>query len=174
MHPRNRVYLFSEVEQALAAMHGIDDAALLAFRGRIHHLQKLGLIPSAPGRGQKPRYSFEDVAIWAFCVELIEIGLAPGVISRIVKRLWNGILYCFVEGASWEDDCLLIFQPKMLSSSFPDDVELSDKSILRILHGPELSGDVLREMGGRVIAINVSDLHRRMVAAIERNKPGAE
>jgi hypothetical protein len=165
-HPRNKIYAFVEVEAALAAVHGIDQDQMLAFRGRVHHLQKLGLIPSAPGRGKKPRYSAEDIAIWAFCVELIEVGMSPAVISRVVKKYWNGILFCFVEGSTWDDDCIFIFQPRMLEAEFPDNVELSDTTSIRILSSSKFSEGILNEMGGRIVAINISNLHRRLMDAI--------
>jgi hypothetical protein len=128
----------------------------------VHHLQKLGLVPTASGRGKKPRYSTEEVAIWAFCIELIQVGIAPTLIDRLVKKFWNGILYCFLEGSTWDEDCYFVFQPKMLSPDFPDNVDLSDTTSIRILRSSDFSEVTIDEMGGRVVAINVSLLDRHL------------
>ena len=59
------MFTYKEVERALAAVHQISPSAMGAFRGRIKHFQRLGLVPSSPGKGRKISYRLEDVYVWA-------------------------------------------------------------------------------------------------------------
>jgi hypothetical protein len=82
------MYTYAEVERALAAVHDVPPSAMGAFRGRIKHFQRLGLVPSSPGKGRKISYRLEDVYMWAVCLEFEEFGIDP-VIIKSLHRLTN-------------------------------------------------------------------------------------
>ena len=79
------MFTYSKVERALAAVHKISPSAMGAFRGRIKHFQRLGLVPSSPGKGRKISYSLEDVYMWAMCLELQEFGIDPIIIKEFLR-----------------------------------------------------------------------------------------
>ena len=62
-HNRNipQMYTYAQVEAALAATHRVRPSSLGAFRGRIKHFQRLGLVPESPGKGRKISYKMENV-----------------------------------------------------------------------------------------------------------------
>jgi hypothetical protein len=109
------MFTYSQVERALATVHEISPSAMGAFRGRIKHFQRLGLVPSSPGKGRKVSYRLEDVYMWALCLELQEFGVDPAIIKEL-HRLAN-----FRRAVSWlsaEDNLeqlYFVFYPNFLS-----------------------------------------------------------
>lgn len=82
------VYRYSEVQTALARMHGAYPDHVGALRARLQHFQRLGLVPSSPGRGKTITYTLYDVGRWAFALELIEFGIDPAKVAAIMSWLW--------------------------------------------------------------------------------------
>ena len=74
------MYSYKVVEAALGRLHEVNDETLGAFRGRIKHFQRMGLVPSSPGKGKRIEYAFGDVCAWAFCLELEEFGMDPSAL----------------------------------------------------------------------------------------------
>jgi hypothetical protein len=72
------------VESALARVHGISPSAIGAFRARIKHFQKIGIVTSSPGKGRRIDYSLHDVFLWGFGLELAEFGIDPLIIKRAI------------------------------------------------------------------------------------------
>ena len=104
-------YSYKVVEASLASTFSVEQARLGSFRGRIGHLQRIGIVPSSPGRGRRIQYSFEDVAKWAFTLEVEEFGMDPTVCVTIVDGLWS-----MVKPASLKSPRgLLIMAPAMIS-----------------------------------------------------------
>ena len=108
------MYRYAEVEAALAKMHHIAPDAIGAFRGRIKHLQKIGVVPSSPGRGKKISYNFGAVAVWAFCLQVAEFGVDPTV-TRTFYRAVEGWLLRILLNDREEEDQIMIFIPHLMS-----------------------------------------------------------
>ena len=81
------MYPYAVVEKALAGFFEIEAERLAAFRGRMRHLQKLGLAPEAPGSGKRVRYSVHDICDLALAMSLAEFGADP---KEIVKEIPSG------------------------------------------------------------------------------------
>ncbi len=114
------MFTYSQVEGALARAHGITEETLGAFRGRIKHFQRLGIVPASPGKGKKIAYEIEDVWIWAFCLEMAQFGTDPAVIKEMVTLFRNEIIELFRDADKKGVDMFLAFQPNfMLSSERP-------------------------------------------------------
>ena len=77
LHPADLFFTFAEIEDALARIHGIGADDRLMFRGRFHHLQKIGLFRMAKDLGSRLHYSLEEAYRAAFFMELIECGNRP-------------------------------------------------------------------------------------------------
>lgn len=82
------MFRYAEVQAALAGLHGAYPDHMGAFRGRLQHFQRLGMAPASPGRGKAIVYAFEDVARWAFALELSECGIDPARIARLLPWAW--------------------------------------------------------------------------------------
>lgn len=86
---------YAVVETALARMHGADaEVQRGAFRGRMKHLQRLGLpLGDKPGKGRRIDYSEAQIVQLALALELSEAGLDPTRIVTFIESCW----YLFFE-----------------------------------------------------------------------------
>ncbi|HKI15240.1 MAG TPA: hypothetical protein VKA12_09610 [Roseiarcus sp.] len=106
-------FSYSEVETALTKAFRILDVARGAFRARIKNFQKLGLVPSSPGKGRKISYRRVDIFTWAIALEFAEFGIDPSLIGPFI----NFFAWRFVERHLLNDgpDKLFVFYPNLLS-----------------------------------------------------------
>jgi len=76
-----------EFEEALIRMLGISEAGLGAFRGRLRHLQTLG-IPSVPRRGSGNAVTYKKVDLFTTLVALAlhSLGFAPTTAAIIAGQ----------------------------------------------------------------------------------------
>jgi hypothetical protein len=85
MSARMHTFTYAQVEAALASVHEIPAARMKAFRGRLKHFLRLGIVPSSPGKGNKITYTINNVYMWAICLELEEFGLDPVRIEEFYR-----------------------------------------------------------------------------------------
>ena len=109
------MYAYKVVEAALARLHVENPATMGIFRGRIKHLQRIGLVPSSPGPGKRIQYSFEDVAKWALALEVAEFGIDPLVIRQLVLSVWTGGIFRKIDKGNHGQNDLLIIRPNAVS-----------------------------------------------------------
>ncbi len=109
-------YRYAQVEAVLAKLHDVDEAGMGAFRGAIIHLQRLGVVPSSPGRGKKIVYSLENTAVWAICFELSEFGFDPKAIASYMAGLGWSILREFSDIDVNAEDRFFVFWPTELGN----------------------------------------------------------
>jgi hypothetical protein len=88
---------YKTVEAALVRMHGIIPDDVAAFRSRLGALQRGGLlgVENQPGKGRKLDYGNDQFRRLVLAVELIQAGLGPSIVLRLVKEGWeklNGII----------------------------------------------------------------------------------
>jgi hypothetical protein len=157
-------YNYAIVEAALAKVHKIGEGSMGAFRARIQHLQKLGIVPARPGKGKRVAYTQEDILLWAFCLELSEIGISPSAIKDIVAKYWvhYGIRDCFHQNPEKDDiDRYLLLDPNLLN-------ENRNKSFFKV----SISSDLLKNLHifkFRTIVVNVSNVRRQLLNAVEES-----
>jgi hypothetical protein len=82
---------FGAVEAALVQTYRIPAKAVGAFRSRLGALQKQGLFGAKhmPGKGVALGYGPDQFWRLIFVCELFEFGIAPAVVLRLVKSLWE-------------------------------------------------------------------------------------
>ena len=80
---------YAEVEATLAHLHGIDARALPAFRSRFGALQRGGLLAKQPGKGIRLRYGPDDFHRVLLAFELVQAGIAPAIILRLINDYWD-------------------------------------------------------------------------------------
>jgi hypothetical protein len=108
------MYTYSIVERALAKAFSIDPASMGAFRGRIQHFRKLGMVPSSPGRGRKISYERDHVYKWALGLEFAEFGMDPILIKFFIDNFaWMRAREHLLDDKALDKS--LVFYPNMLS-----------------------------------------------------------
>jgi hypothetical protein len=85
-------FAFGAVERALTRVLRIDAHQHGAFRGRLKHLQRLGLPALEPGKGKRIGYTRELVLQWLIALLLAQLGIDPVLIVQAIKRDWKAVL----------------------------------------------------------------------------------
>jgi hypothetical protein len=115
-------FSYKSVEKALAAVHLVPPQAMGAFRGRLQHFQRLGMVPSSPGRGRRISYEKADILLWAFGLELAEFGMDPSLIKRVIDANWLSVKSYLLEGEDSRDR-LFFFSPNLIGEGFPKELQ---------------------------------------------------
>jgi hypothetical protein len=103
---------YANVEDTLALIHGIKSKDRGAFRARIKHIQRIGIVPSSPGKGRKIDYAIEDIFKWAFCLQLIEFSIDPILVKELYEYSWKNVSKYLLSDMKG----YFVFHPKFLSS----------------------------------------------------------
>jgi hypothetical protein len=165
------LFNYGQVEAALAKLHRVDDRARGAFRARIKHFQKLGIVPSSPGRGKKISYEMEHVIIWAFCLELSQFGIDPTIIKRFIAVLGFALIDDFKKTSHSKDDRYFAFYPNIMSNWFYGEEGLFGTIRTDCFCASEVSASKIEaEFGRRVSLINLTKLKKELDAALEEFK----
>lgn len=128
-------YSYAAVETALARVFGADASAQKgAFRGRIKHLQRLGLLSETPGKGRKIAYTDAQVCAWLIALELEEFGIDPALAVRMItgwvgpdqeSEAWKQYLPAVISAArssqGGDDDTFLMVEPFFMSAGWRGD-----------------------------------------------------
>ena len=147
------------------ALHGGNDATLPTLRARAKHFQRIGAVPTGPGKGkQRIFYSVEDIIYWALIFELAETGFPPNTASLLMKRhAWE--LTTYFQGPVKASDLFLYIRADLLtmhlsgapSSHYEIGVKTAEQLRRKVLGNPDYA---------RVVIINLSTLKRRLGEAL--------
>jgi hypothetical protein len=170
-------YKYSEVEDALLSLHdkGIDDVESAhkrkTIRARILHFQRLGLVPSAPGRGQKIRYRVADIIRWAICIELTQLGLPPEQVRDVFRLCGISFFHAF-EGPIPDEDLIFILSGNFLdwhlNSANKEKTYVKGTMMSGILPASEVSSRLFGlEKLQRVLMINMTHVKRQLGKALK-------
>jgi hypothetical protein len=137
-------------EAALVQTYRIPAKAVGAFRSRLGALQKAGLFGSKnrPGKGVALRYGPDQFHRLIFVCELFEFGVAPSVVLRLVKSLWERRLRKIFSDA---EDAVM----KCQDAAGPDDVILHMGGVHLMVDGfsdavPNVNSCLLSELPDNV------------------------
>jgi hypothetical protein len=159
------MFTYAQVESALAEVHKVSPNALGSFRGRIKHLQKLGVVPESPGRGRRISYELQHVFVWAFCLELSEFGIDPAVVKAFFDTLWHPLLREFMLKPKNKKERYFRFYPNMLSRWF-----LREGNHVGLITW-DVVDDLSKPLGGaavtRIGIINLSYVRREVQKALK-------
>jgi hypothetical protein len=171
-------YTYKQVESALADLLDIDSEQRGALRGRIKHFQTLGITPSSPGKGKKISYEFDDVYKWALCLEFVQFGIDPTLISQfVIDYTWNEQIVDRTYPLISDFDLFYYFYPRLFAvgkkgilSSFGGFIA---KDMSRLNEPGRPAHERYNErFRARYGAINVSKLHRDLEAALAKAVEG--
>ena len=169
------MFRYAEVQAALAGLHGAYPDHMGAFRGRLQHFQRLGMAPASPGRGKAITYAFEDVARWAFALELSECGIDPVRISRILPWAWLevGPFLCNPhegEKVFFASPMLMIAQMVEAETGAPTSIDFAK------VYGAEKDRYVFdveeqeKLRPGRALLVNLSQLRSRLLNELQERE----
>ena len=99
MHRVERPLAYGQVEKVLGRIFWIDEQQKGAFRGKLKHLQKLGLPGTEPGKGRRVAYTRELVFQLLLALLFGQLGTDPTLVVRMVKTNWKAVLAPAVEAA---------------------------------------------------------------------------
>jgi len=118
---------YAKVEAALVKMHNIASDDVSAFRARFGALQRGGLLgpESQPGKGRRLEYGPDQMHRAVLAFELVQAGVAPGIILPLIRDYWNNKLseICLKADRAIEDESrdvvLILAGVTALSSNTP-------------------------------------------------------
>jgi hypothetical protein len=115
-------YTYAQVEAALRASFNVPSRAEGGFRGRVRHLQRIGLFDIAPGKGQRILYTFVQCSEWMLALLLAQVGVDPIVIVRSFtrqrKKLDTWILEAVDDDALAGNEVFLDCRPQLMSGTW--------------------------------------------------------
>ena len=115
-------YTYAQVEGALGALFRVPASAQGSFRGRIRHLQRIGLVDVAPGKGRRISYTHVQANEWMLALLLAELGVDPIVIVKSLqrerKRLHGWIKEATDDEALGGNDVFLAARPALMSGAW--------------------------------------------------------
>jgi hypothetical protein len=183
------MYSYAQVEAALAEVHHVDDRAIMAFRGRINNLKRLGVVPSSGGRGKKITYDVFNVLELAFCLQLAEFGIDPSTISKLSANIKSDVNRAAKIGENSTEDIYIAFFPSILTAQIHEGSHTKCGAFsFMIAPESEVTAKWLREKlipkinfigadrlfkhaAKRIAAINISELVRDIDEALGRELP---
>jgi hypothetical protein len=118
-------YPYARVEGALAAVFNLDADRQGPLRGRLKHLNQLGLPGLKAGKGARVRYSSEHVSQWLVALLMAELGIDPTVIVRLIKSHWKQIRHWVQQATDNESKAgnhiFLTLRPRLMSAAWAKD-----------------------------------------------------
>jgi hypothetical protein len=115
-------YTYAQVEAALRALFNVPASAEGSFRGRVRHLQRIGLFGNAPGKGRRIPYTVVQTNEWMLALLLAQLGVDPVVIVNSVTRertkLQEWILEATDDDALGGNEVFLESRPQLMSSAW--------------------------------------------------------
>jgi hypothetical protein len=161
---------YSEVSKIVAAIFGADEKARRgALTARLQNLQKFGVpLGQRPGKGKRIDYRNEQIFQLIFALELMDLGIMPSQIERIIKGLWayriRGYFKTALKNIGAEDDMILIFELSQMTSTWAPGPEGQDYHFAAVRANKETLGATIKGFiheGWRHLSlINVSNLVR--------------
>jgi hypothetical protein len=119
-------YPYARVEGALAAVFNVDADRLGSLRGRLKHLNQLGLPGLKAGKGARIHYSDEQASQWLVALLVAELGIDPTVIVKLIKAHWENQIRHWVQQATDNkskagNHIFLTLRPRLMSAAWAKD-----------------------------------------------------
>ena len=115
-------YSYAQVEGALATLFRVPAVAQGSFRGRVRHLQRVGLVEIAPGKGRRIFYTRIQANEWMLALLIADLGVDPTVIVKSVERERKKLREWMREASDEEalggNDVFLAAQPELMSGAW--------------------------------------------------------
>jgi hypothetical protein len=166
-------FKYKQVEEAIASLHNIPASAMKTFKGRIKHFQRIGLVPSSPGKGQRIEYRAIDAVRWALCFEFAELGVQPEHIKGIISFCGWALFESFKGPVQQVDEIFLLrgdFIEKHLSGDAVKDFT-GQFGMFGTVPISEAVNFIEKEKFTRAIMVNMTHIKRELGAALDIDWP---
>jgi hypothetical protein len=168
-------FSYGEVEAAIRFLHTVPGGRIGTFKARIRHLQRIGLLPSSPGRGIKIEYEVADAWKWAVCFALVQCGLPPEAVKSVLGAAGRKLTISSAGAAGHPtEDQIFWLRPEFLSwhlDNLPDWYDRVRLGVVPFSKAMDVAfkgvGGVLEEEAGQVIMINLTKLKRDLFTALK-------
>lgn len=162
------MFSYSQVESVLAQISGIEDSRKSAFRGRLKHFRRLGLIAEKPGKGKKISYSVQDIWLLAFAFEISQFGIEPNKIKSVIDAYDKHIIEKFVEANKDKRQVQYAqFNPEFVSQAADAREAVGSLSFWSVdWHASNCNPLFWEGLGRRCALICVSDIRRDVDRAL--------
>lgn len=174
-------FRYAAVEAALASVFYIPEESIGAFRARITNLRRFGITPAAPKKGAPVEYTFQAVAVVAYCISLIQFGLEPASVKTFLEITGLSVIPSLLEDEA--EDMIFCFHANEMSRQFADNMgtyahvscvvkpasKVNYLDLDREFHSDSLvkASPHYAFLGSRICLLNLSDLRRRLIAALD-------
>ncbi len=162
-------FKYAQIEQALAQHHMIDSdpKTMKTFRARIRNFQKIGLVPSSPGKGQKIVYTTRDAVFWALCFEFVEFGIAPTAIREIMNLKGEELLdYLTLEQTETDEDRYFFMIGLFLQSNMNENGKFVLAHVSGIYTLAQLQKRQIFTLCQRFLMTNLTGLRRSLIESL--------
>jgi hypothetical protein len=164
---RHQVFTYAEVEAAFAKVHNVKPDGRKALKARINNFQKLGIVPSSPGKGKRITYELKDIYKWGLCLELAEFGIDPSLFKEILQQCWDKVSSFLLDKYVPDDNRYYVFVPSLMRFS-----DARPWFELGVMTGREAQEMRVFIMGwARLGAINLTTLRDNVEEALGVIKP---
>src|SRR5262245_12814320 len=110
---------FGQLEKSFAHVFWIDESQKGALRGKLKHLQKLGLPGGQHGKGRRIPYTRKLAFQLLVALLLAQLGIDPILVVQAVKEQWDKVLQPAIETAidrgQATNPVYLVVRPKLMS-----------------------------------------------------------
>ncbi|MGA2638844.1 hypothetical protein [Methylocella sp.] len=166
MPSKPKMFSYRQVEEAVRSLHDVPPERLATFRARVRNFQKLNLILSSPGKGQRISYSIFDAVQWALCFEFAELGLGPELTAWLLLKVLFLFLAAFnPEGQDGDWIFWLrgdLFSRYLARAGLYTELECGVKPASRVAEAA-----FAPDKPGRVLMVNFSKLKRDLGKALD-------
>jgi hypothetical protein len=118
-HKVERPLPFGQLEKGFIRILWIEESQKGAFRGKLKHLQKLGLPGGQHGKGRRIAYTREVGFQLLIALLLAQLGIDPVLVVQTVKEQWKTVLAPAIEAAvargQVTNPVYLVVRPKLMS-----------------------------------------------------------
>ena len=177
----SNTYRYAAVEAAIASVFFIPAESMGAFRARITNLRRFGITPAAPRKGAPVEYTFQAVAVLAYCISLIQFGLDPASVKTFLEITGYAAVPSLLEDEV--EDMILCFHANEMSRQFVGNMgthahvscvvwpasKVNYADLERGFHSDSLvkASPHYAFLGSRICLLNLSDIRRRLIAALD-------
>jgi hypothetical protein len=167
-------FRYGDVEAAIRSLHNVPPGRVGTFRARVRNFQRVGLVPSSPGRGIKIEYELADAWKWAVSFALVQCGLPPEAIKSVLGAAGRRLTIAFAGAGHPAEDQIFWLRPEFLSWHLDDLPDWYDRVRLGVVPFSKAmdvafkgGGGVPEEEAGQVIMINLTKLKRDLFTALK-------
>jgi hypothetical protein len=168
------MFSYGQLEAAIRSLHDVPPERAGTFKARIRHFQRIGLVPSSPGKGIKIEYEAADAWRWTICFALVQCGLPPEAVKSVLGAAGRKLTIDFAGDGHGTEDRIFWLRPEFLSwhlDHLPDWYDKVKLGVVPYSAAMDIAfkgvSGFLEEEAGQVIMLNLTKLKRDLFTALK-------